>query len=76
MTDVMVPILANMTGETDSGAYSNEADIRELDFQQTFFGTHNPRLLKVKNAYDPEGWFIMPAGMGSEFWDGAGICQL
>ena len=36
MTDVMVPILVNMMGETDSGAYSNEMDVRELDFQQTF----------------------------------------
>ena len=76
MTNVWVPTLVQMTGESDSGAYSNEADVREPDLQQTFFGTHFPRLLKVKKAYDPEGRFIVPAGVGSEFWDEAGICQL
>ena len=76
MTNVWVPTLVEMTGESDSGAYSNEADVREPNFQQTFFGTNYPRLLKVKREYDPEDRFIVPAGVGSEFWDVADICPL
>ena len=76
LTNKWVPILAEMTGESDSGAYSNEADVREPHFQQTFFSTNYPRLLEVKKAYDPEDRFIVPAGVGSEFWDEAGICRL
>ncbi len=29
MTHQLVPVLVKMTNETDSGAYSNEADVRE-----------------------------------------------
>lgn len=65
-----------MTGESDSGAYSNEADVREPDFQQTLFGTNYPRLLHVKKLYDPDDLFIVSAGVGSERWDAAGICRI
>lgn len=75
MTNEWVPILARMTGESDSGAYSNEADVREQNFQQTFFGSNYPRLLKVKKEYDPNDLFIVGAGVGSENWDAAGICR-
>lgn len=78
ITDEVVPILAQMTGETvtDSGAYSNEADVQEPNFQQTFFSTNYPRLLKIKNEYDPYDLFIVSAGVGSENWDAASLCWL
>lgn len=76
MTKRMVPLLAAMTGETDSGAYSNEADVREPDFQTTFFGPNYARLKAVKAEYDPAGLFIVGAGVGSEDWDEAGLCRL
>lgn len=76
MTRDWVPILMRMTGESDSGAYSNEADVRETDFQQTFFGTNYQRLLQVKKLYDPDDLFIVGAGVGSERWDAAGICRI
>ena len=76
MTDVMVPILANMTGETDSGAYSNEADPNEPNFQTTFFGPNYARLSVIKKKYDPAGLFIVRAGVGSEEWDIAGMCRV
>ena len=76
MTEDWVPIIANMTGETDSASYSNEADVREPDFQTTFFGENYARLKAIKAAYDPEDLFIVPAGVGSEDWDPSGICKL
>ena len=78
MTTAFVPILANMTGETDSGAYSNEADVREPDFQTTFFGggQRYQELLRIKRVYDPNGLFIVGAGVGSEEWDVAGMCRV
>lgn len=74
MTKNKVPILAALAGP-DSAAYSNEADVREPDFKTTFYGPNYPRLLQIKEQYDPDGMFIVPTGVGSEFWDTAGICK-
>ncbi|KAJ5121848.1 FAD linked oxidase N-terminal [Penicillium atrosanguineum] len=35
------------------GVYLNEAHYLEPDWQQTYFGSHYPKLLEVKNKYDP-----------------------
>ena len=76
MTHDWVPILARVTNESDSGAYSNEADVREPNFQTTFFGINYPRLKEVKAQYDPNDLFIVGAGVGSENWDTDGICRI
>ncbi|KAF8887427.1 FAD-binding domain-containing protein [Mucidula mucida] len=39
----------------DSGAYLNEAFIYEPDFETTFWGDNYPRLLSIKEKYDPDG---------------------
>lgn len=75
-TSQNVPVLAAATGESDSGSYSNEADVREPDFQTTFFGSNYQRLLSVKAQYDPKDLFIVRAGVGSERWDSAGMCTV
>ncbi|KAF8912198.1 hypothetical protein CPB84DRAFT_762123 [Gymnopilus junonius] len=38
----------------DSGAYINESDIHEPDFEVAFWGGHYPRLLEIKKKYDPD----------------------
>ncbi|KAJ7641178.1 FAD-binding domain-containing protein [Roridomyces roridus] len=38
----------------NSGAYLNEADVYEPDWQQSFWGENYPRLLSIKNKYDPD----------------------
>ena len=64
-----------MTGESDSGAYMNEADVLEPNFREVFFGNANyERLLRVKKVYDPSDMFIVGAGVGSEKWDADGLC--
>jgi hypothetical protein len=52
-----------------SGAYYNEADRLEPDWQKSFFGENYSRLLAIKKAVDPWGLFWAPATVGSEAWD-------
>ncbi|KIM48619.1 hypothetical protein M413DRAFT_20978 [Hebeloma cylindrosporum] len=37
-----------------AGAYVNEADIHEPDWEVSFWGGHYPRLLEIKKKYDPD----------------------
>ncbi|KAF8576042.1 hypothetical protein K439DRAFT_1419237 [Ramaria rubella] len=75
MTQKHVPVLAEIAG-SNSGAYSNEADVNEPNFQTTFFGPNYARLSKIKQIYDPDALFIVGAGVGSENWDSEGMCRL
>ncbi|KAK7908426.1 FAD-binding domain-containing protein [Apiospora marii] len=51
-----------------AGAYLNEGDPGEPDWQQAFFGPHYARLLQVKEAWDPWQLFWAPTTVGSEGW--------
>jgi hypothetical protein len=51
-----------------SGAYVNEADVLEPDFQHSFWGSKYEKLLEIKKERDPWGLFWAPATVGSEFW--------
>ncbi|OCL11253.1 FAD binding domain-containing protein [Glonium stellatum] len=52
-----------------AGSYLNEADIQEPDWQSSFYGSNYPRLLKVKEKWDPNGVFYATTGVGSEAWE-------
>ncbi|PWY84973.1 FAD binding domain protein [Aspergillus heteromorphus CBS 117.55] len=67
MTDVLLPFLEAIT--PDSGAYLNEADIHQPDWQGVFYGESYERLLAVKRKWDPEGLFYAKTGVGSEWWE-------
>ncbi|EHL01441.1 hypothetical protein M7I_2531 [Glarea lozoyensis 74030] len=49
-----------------AGSYLGEGDIEEVDWQESFFGKNYPRLLKIKNKYDPDGLFWTKRAVGSE----------
>ncbi|KAK9718598.1 hypothetical protein K7432_005371 [Basidiobolus ranarum] len=51
-----------------SGAYLNEADANEPDWQQSFFGSNYLRLKAIKTTYDPYGLFVCRKCVGSEEW--------
>ncbi|KAJ7583508.1 FAD-binding domain-containing protein [Mycena floridula] len=51
-----------------SGAYQSEADVYEPDFEESFYGGNYPRLLKIKNKYDPDHLLDVWQGVG---WKGA-----
>ena len=50
------------------GAYGNEANVGEPNWQQAFWGSNYPRLLELKKKYDPTELFYVHHGVGSEGW--------
>lgn len=52
----------------NGGAYGNEADIAEPNWQQSFWGDNYPRLLQIKQKYDPGMLFYVHHGVGTEGW--------
>lgn len=80
MSDFMVPRLKSLdydtkTGTQTMGAYVNEADKGELNWQDSFWGEKYGRLKKIKAKYDPNGVFWCRPCVGSEDWDLDGICK-
>ncbi len=59
----------------DGGAYPNEADYFEPDWQRSFWGANYERLLEIKRRYDPEGLFTCHHCVGSEAWTDDGMCR-
>ncbi|KAJ6467778.1 hypothetical protein C8R45DRAFT_473818 [Mycena sanguinolenta] len=51
-----------------AGAYMNEADFQQANWQETFFGINYPALLTIKRQYDPTGLFYATAAVGSDAW--------
>lgn len=51
------------------GSYLNEGNVREPDWKQAFYGKNYPRLLRLKDKWDPKGVFYATAGVGSERWE-------
>jgi len=52
----------------NSGAYVNEADPTEPNWEQTFWGSNYPRLLRLKNKWDPDGVFWCKPCVGHGEW--------
>ncbi|HXQ17315.1 MAG TPA: BBE domain-containing protein, partial [Caulobacteraceae bacterium] len=52
----------------DTGAYVNECDYFQADWQRAFWGANYPRLARIKRRYDPDGLFTVHHGVGSEGW--------
>lgn len=52
-----------------AGAYMNEGDPAEKDWQQSFYGANYRRLLGVKRRWDPWGLFWAQTTVGSEAWE-------
>ncbi|KAI1089844.1 FAD-binding domain-containing protein [Rostrohypoxylon terebratum] len=51
-----------------AGAYFNECDVEEPEWQQAFFGDKYEGLLRIKRDRDPWGVFYAPTTVGSEGW--------
>lgn len=51
------------------GAYINECDAQEPNWQQSFFGDKYDALLKIKRETDPWNLFWAPTTVGSEDWE-------
>jgi len=57
----------------DTGAYVNEADAFEPDFQHVFWGENYPKLLAIKRKIDPTDLLWCRACVGNERWEEVGI---
>jgi FAD/FMN-containing dehydrogenase len=58
-----------------TGAYVNEADYFEANWQQEFWGENYERLLQIKRKVDPQGLFYCHHCVGSEQWSSDGMCR-
>jgi hypothetical protein len=76
LLDVMVPALTALA--PDGGAYLNEANFQQVDWQQSFYGANYAKLRSIKKAHDPQDLFFANTAVGSESWvsDGDGrLCR-
>jgi FAD/FMN-containing dehydrogenase len=60
----------------DTGAYVNECDFFQPDWQKAFWGANYPRLAEIKQRYDPDGLFFVHHGVGSEAWSADGFTRM
>lgn len=74
LTQRQMPILDGLE-HGKMGAYLNEADPNEPEFQQQFWGENYDRLLSIKRKVDPTNLFLVRQGVGSESWDADGFCE-
>jgi hypothetical protein len=61
----MEPLRAATPG---GGAYFNEADVLEPNWQRSFFGSNYDKLARIKQERDPWHVFWAPTTPGSEAW--------
>lgn len=75
LTEKEVPLLKKLDTTPQGGSYLNEADAYEPNWKESFWGSNYRRLYQIKQKWDPEGLFIVRTGVGSEDWDGEGLCR-
>ncbi|KAJ5787630.1 hypothetical protein N7457_002620 [Penicillium paradoxum] len=77
ITDTLMPPLEELT--PGGGAYLNEANRNQANWQQAFYGDNYDRLLEIKRKYDGDDTFYAFKGVGSEAWTrgkGGRLCRL
>jgi hypothetical protein len=57
----------------NAGSYVSEAGFSDPQWQHRSFGDNYPRLLDIKQRYDPDGLFVTHHGVGSEKWSRDGF---
>jgi FAD/FMN-containing dehydrogenase len=58
-----------------AGAYISETDFFRTDWREAFWGPNYRRLKAIKTRYDPEGFFFVHHGVGSEDWSADGFTR-
>jgi FAD binding domain/Berberine and berberine like len=59
-----------------NGSYVSESNYFQKNWQQSYWGTHYPRLAAIKKKYDSSGLFFVYHGVGSEAWTPDGFTRL
>jgi hypothetical protein len=67
-----------MEFEPNMGAYLNEANRNQPDWQKAFWGANYDRLKAIKKRVDPGGGglFTCRPCVGAEEWDDDGVCRV
>lgn len=73
--DAAIAEIYRLVPKASAGAYVSESNYFDPDWQRSYWGTNYPRLLKVKETYDPEGLFFVHNGVGSEGWSDNGFSK-
>jgi hypothetical protein len=68
MTNVLIPALDAASPSLPSTSYLNEAEFREPDWQNVFYGSNYERLLDIKKKYDPACVLWARTAVGSDAW--------
>ncbi|CAA7267512.1 unnamed protein product [Cyclocybe aegerita] len=78
-------IITNVVGRAlrdaspNGGAYVNEGDLEEPNWQQAYWGSNYPRLYELKQKWDPNGVFYARTTPGTENWEvidyGTRLCK-
>jgi hypothetical protein len=66
----------NVDPALPTGAYVNECDYYQTDWQKAFWGPNCPRLSEIKRRYDPDDVFTVHHGVGSESWSPDGFTKV
>ncbi|GFP56514.1 FAD-linked oxidoreductase sor8 [Trichoderma asperellum] len=66
VTDILIPKLEALS--PIQGAYLNEANMHQPNFQSVFYGNNYPALKSIKNKYDPSSTFYGLTAVGSDDW--------
>ncbi len=59
----------------NAGSYVSEAGFFDENWQGKYWGPNYPRLLAIKQKYDPDGLFFVHHGVGSEAWSADGFVR-
>jgi FAD/FMN-containing dehydrogenase len=60
----------------NAGSYVSESNFFDEAWRESFWGSNYPKLLAVKDKYDPGGLFFVHHGVGSERWSPDGFTKL
>ncbi|PYH85196.1 FAD-binding domain-containing protein [Aspergillus uvarum CBS 121591] len=66
MTKDYIPRLQALA--PNSGAYMNEGNFQQPNWQKAFYGVNYDALLQIKNKYDPYGLFYARTAVGADAW--------
>jgi FAD/FMN-containing dehydrogenase len=60
----------------NTGSYFLEGNFFDQNWQESFWGPNYPKLLAIKDKYDPDGLFFSHHGLGSERWSADGFTRV
>ena len=61
--------------QPDTGSYSAEMNFHDKQWRTRAWGDNYPKLLEIKNRYDPDGLFTGHHQVGSEYWSKDGFVR-